>query len=108
MFGDVLRNITSGAVSLALNDRPISGSERRRIIATRSSYSPTSGTRGPKSNGMAAARQIDAHLVAHKKHRNYKCLERWSEWQDSNLRPLRPERNQRSKKSTKSMKLDPD
>lgn len=77
MLGDVLPNITSGGFSPAPNNRRASGSERRRI----------------ESTDMAAAPEIDAHVVAHKKHRNYKCLEEWSEWQDSNLRPLRPERS---------------
>ncbi|SDD88479.1 hypothetical protein SAMN05216337_1016159 [Bradyrhizobium brasilense] len=90
---DVLRNITSGAVTLARSNGP---------------ESPISGTGVPKSTDMAAALQIDAHVVAHEKHRNYKCLKEWSEWQDSNLRPLRPERKQQPKKSTKTMKADPD
>ena len=77
MLGDVLPNITSGGFSPAPNNRRASGSERRRI----------------ESTDMAAAPEIDAHVVAHKKHRNYKCLKEWSEWQDSNLRPLRPERS---------------
>ncbi|MCP3416313.1 hypothetical protein NLM16_19665 [Bradyrhizobium brasilense] len=93
MLGDVLRNFTSGAASLARSNGP---------------ESPISETGVPKSTDMAAALQIDAHVVAHEKHRNYKCLKEWSEWQDSNLRPLRPERNQRPKKSTKTTKLDPD
>ncbi|WP_431016703.1 hypothetical protein [Bradyrhizobium pachyrhizi] len=92
MLGDVLRNITSGAVTLARSNGP---------------ESPIRGTGVPKSTDMAAL-QIDAHVVAHEKHRNYKCLKEWSEWQDSNLRPLRPERNQRPKKSTKTTKLSPD
>lgn len=75
MLGDVLPNITSGGFS-----------PRPTIVARQV---PS----GVESTDMAAAPEIDAHVVAHKKHRNYKCLEEWSEWQDSNLRPLRPERS---------------
>lgn len=93
MLGDVPRNVAPGAVSLALPNRPVSGSERRKIVAALSCDSPTSRTWVRKSADMAAAPEIIAHFVAREKHRNYKCLEEWSEWQDSNLRPLRPERS---------------
>jgi hypothetical protein len=85
----MLYDIMPGASSIALSDYHFSGLEQR-MVAADSSSTPLAYALG--SADMAAAPQIVAHFVAHKKHRNYKCLKEWSEWQDSNLRPLRPER----------------
>ena len=90
VLDDVLGGVMPRASSLALPGRVFSGFEQLNAVADSSSASLACASRPAN---MAAAPQIVAHFIAHKKHRNYKRLKEWSEWQDSNLRPLRPERS---------------
>jgi hypothetical protein len=56
---------------------------RRGFVPSATSHPRPFRWHAPASKGeRAAAPQI----VAHEKHRNYKCLKVWSEWQDSNVR----------------------
>ena len=71
MLGDVLRNITSGAVSLAASNRHASGSERCRI----------------ESTDMAAAPEIDTHFVAHK---NTETISAWKDGRSGRIRTCDP------------------